>query len=60
MAPAFVGGLEKGFPCFDFSCRTLRLVGQDDGSPNFSAPDSSNEGLSRVPKETVVPCVVLM
>ncbi len=60
MAPAFVGGLERGFPCFDSSCRTLRLVGKDDESPNRSVTDSSKEGLSRVPKETVVPCAVLI
>ena len=60
MAPAFVGGFERGFPCFDSSCRTLRLVGKDDGSLNLSVPDSSNEGLSRVPKETVVPYAILI
>ena len=59
-APAFVGGFERGFPCFDSSCRTLRLVGRMMGVSISQRLIPRTGGVSRVPKKTVVLCAILI
>jgi len=59
MAQAFAGGLER-FPLFRLFLQNFAARWKDEGSPNLSAPNSSNEGVPRVPKESVVLCPILI